>query len=111
MSSTNTLPKNFDQLIATSQVPVLVDFYATWCAPCKIVAPVVKQLAAEHKGRLITVKIDIDKKPAIAQKYGVSAVPTIMLFSGGRPVVTLPGARGYDELAQAIAPHVAGNTQ
>jgi len=74
---------NFEQLI-NSDVPVLVDFYAEWCQPCKIQSPVLQELAREENGRIRVIKIDVDKNPLIAQRYQIQGVPTLILFRNGQ---------------------------
>ena len=92
------LPKSFDELIQKNDLPVLVDFYADWCGPCKMVSPVIARLAGEYKGRLVTVKINTEKKPALAGKYAIQSIPTIMLFHKGAQLMRLQGAYPYDAL-------------
>jgi thioredoxin 1 len=98
----STLPKSFFDLIATADKPVLVDFYADWCGPCKMVSPVIKQIAGEYKGKLLTVKIDVDHKPHVAGRYQVASIPTIMLFKNGKAVMRLQGAHPYHSLKAEI---------
>ncbi len=74
---------NFEQLVR-SEVPVLVDFYAEWCQPCKIQSPVLLELAREENGRIRVIKIDVDKNPLIAQRYQIQGVPTLILFRNGQ---------------------------
>jgi thioredoxin 1 len=74
---------NFEQIIA-SETPVLVDFYAEWCQPCKIQSPVLQELAREESGRIRVIKIDVDKNPEIARRYQIQGVPTLMLFRQGK---------------------------
>ncbi len=97
-----TLPKNFDDLITQSDLPVLVDFYADWCGPCKMVSPTIARLAGEFKDRLVTVKINTEKKPAIAGKYSIQSIPTIMLFHKGKQLMRLQGAYPYDALKSEL---------
>jgi thioredoxin len=104
--NTFNLPKSFDQLIQKSELPVLVDFWAEWCGPCKMVTPVIKQIAHTYKDRLVTVKINIDKKPQIAAKYGIQSIPTIMLFKKGQPVMRVTGAQPYESLKRQIDAHL-----
>jgi thioredoxin len=92
------LPSKFEELINGSELPVLVDFYADWCGPCKMVSPVIAQLAREYKGRILTVKVNTEKKPAVAAKYSIQSIPTIMLFYKGRSLMRLQGAYPYDAL-------------
>lgn len=77
------MKKSFQELVSSHETPVLVDFYATWCGPCHAVAPVLEGLAQEYQGNLKIIKIDVDKNPAIAQKFQVRGVPTFILFDKG----------------------------
>ena len=96
------MPKSFDELIRTSEVPVLVDFWAAWCGPCTMVSPIVEQLAREYTGRLVTIKVNVDKKPHIASQYSVQGIPTIMLFWKGKPIMRTTGAQSREQLKQQI---------
>jgi thioredoxin 1 len=100
------LPSSFFDLIATSDKPVLVDFHAEWCGPCKMVSPVIQRIAKEKKGEILTVKIDVDKKQNIAARYEVQSVPTIVLFKNGEPAMRLAGAHPYDVLISEIEKHL-----
>ncbi|MBB6480565.1 thioredoxin [Spirochaeta isovalerica] len=94
--------RSFNELINNNEKPVLVDFYADWCGPCKMVSPVIKRIAGEYKGKLITVKVDTDRKPAIAGQYQISSIPTIIMFFKGQPVMRLQGAHPYESIKQSI---------
>lgn len=103
-----TLPKSFEDLISQSNKPVLVDFYATWCGPCRMVSPSIEKLAKDLKGKIITVKIDIDKKQHVAAQYQVQAVPTIMMFHKGNSIMRLQGALPYETLKREVETRLPG---
>jgi thioredoxin 1 len=98
-----TLPTAFDELIKTHQLPILVDFWAEWCGPCKTIAPTIKQLAQEFKGRLTVIKVNVDQKPQIAAEYGIQGIPTLMLFDKGQVTWRISGALPYDQLKTELA--------
>ena len=77
---------NFDSVLATKNMPVMVDFWATWCGPCRMVAPVIEQVAEEYEGRAIVGKVDVDECGDLAMRYGVMSIPTVMVFVNGQPV-------------------------
>ena len=83
---------SFDSVIKDNSI-VVVDFWATWCGPCKMVGPIMEQLAQEFDGKVVIAKVDIDEEPDLAERFGVQSIPTIMLFKNGEPVVTDVGAR------------------
>ncbi len=95
-----------DALLANSPVPVLVDFYADWCGPCRSLAPELQKVASELDGRLIVVKVDTDKDQRWAQRLGVQGIPAVHLFAGGRHVAGETGARPATFWRQWVAPHV-----
>ena len=101
-NASQSLPKSFDELIRTSEVPVLVDFWAAWCGPCTMVSPIVEQIAKEYSGRLVTVKVNVDKKPHIASQYSVQGIPTIIVFWRGEPIMRTTGAQSGMQLKQQI---------
>jgi thioredoxin 2 len=92
--------ETFARTIAESDVPVLVDFYADWCGPCKIMAPSVDQLAAENQGKLLVAKLDTDRAPRTAQSFNIRGIPTTILFRGGKEENRLTGAAPLKALQQ-----------
>ena len=93
---------DFDQMVLQAKVPVLVDFWATWCAPCRMVAPVIDELAEEYDGRVSFVKLDVDQNPKTASKYGIMSIPTLLLFKKGEPVSHIVGFRPKAELKRTL---------
>jgi thioredoxin len=104
------LPSSFERLIASHDKPILVDFWAAWCAPCRMIAPVIQELAKEFRGQLTVVKINVDEKPAIAGRYGIQSIPTLMLFKHGRSVWRKSGTLSLDVLRREITPYLGGAT-
>jgi len=102
--------ENWDREVLQSDVPVLVDFSATWCPPCRLIEPTIEKLAAEFAGRARVGSIDVDRHPEIAERYGVNAMPTLLVFQGGRVVDQRIGAgsepvlRGFLEAHLVAAP-------
>jgi thioredoxin 1 len=100
--ATKKLPDSFFDLINTSDRPVLVDFWAEWCGPCRGVSPSIERLAREFSGKLLTVKVNVDKRPNIAETFQVQSIPTIVLFWKGEQKMRLTGAYPYDALRSAL---------
>lgn len=95
--------ETFNQVINSKQ-PVLVDFHATWCGPCKMMAPDLKRFAQNNSGRLRVIKIDIDKSPATAQQYNIQGVPTLILFKEGKVLWRQSGAMNAQQISQNVQP-------
>ena len=93
---------NFDQVVLQAKMPTLVDFWAAWCGPCRMVAPVVEELAEEYDGRISFAKVDVDQNPKIASRYGIMSIPTLIIFKYGKPVSNIVGFRPKAELKQNL---------
>lgn len=106
MAVKKELPKSFNRLIEESEKPILTDFFATWCNPCRAVSPIITRLAKEYRGRILSVKIDIDKKRHVQQKYQVQSVPTVILFWKGKELFRIVGAQTYEYYKEQIDTHL-----
>ena len=100
---THTTDTDFDSDVVNSSLPVLVDFWATWCGPCRAIAPVLDQMAGEYANRLSICKVDVDKNQAIAQRFGVRNIPTLLLFKDGQVVGQRVGALNRKALDEFVA--------
>lgn len=97
---------DFPSVVLSATQPVLVDFGATWCGPCKMIDPIVEELAGEWQNRMKTVKLDVDENPEVAMQYQVFGVPTLILFVGGRAVERISGFRPKQHLEAKFGPHL-----
>ena len=97
---------NFDAEVLKSDIPVLVDFWAEWCMPCKMVEPIVDQIAQEYAGKLKIGKVDVDSNPQISMKYGIRSFPTLLIFKNGQPVDQIIGAVPKKNILQKLLPHL-----
>ena len=97
---------SFQDEVIGAELPVLVDFTAAWCQPCKMIEPIVKQLAMEWDGKVKVVKLDADQNPNIMMQYGVLGIPTLMLFKGGEIKERMTGYQPKDKLTAKVTPHV-----
>ena len=98
--------ENFSEVIAESDRPVLVDFWAEWCMPCRVVGPTVDQIAEEYQGRVAVAKFDVDRGQQTAATLGITAIPSLILFKGGEPVDRLVGVNPKEAIAEMIEKHL-----
>ena len=98
---------SFEAEVLRSSEPVLVDFWATWCPPCRMIAPAIDALAGEYAGRVKVAKLDVDEAPDVAEKFGIQSIPTLLVFKDGRVVEQRVGALPQAEMARMLDGHVA----
>lgn len=99
---------NFDEEVLKSDLPVLVDFWAVWCGPCRMIAPIIDELAGEYKGKLKVGKVDVDNNADVAARYRIQSIPTMKIFLKGEMVDSMVGALPKAQIVQRIAPHITG---
>ena len=92
----------FDEEITAASEPLLVDFWAEWCGPCKMISPILEEIAAEHAGRIKIAKLNVDHNMAVARRFEVMSIPTLILFKDGAPQLRLVGAKGKGQLVQEL---------
>ncbi len=100
---TDLTEETFDEEVSSSELPVVVDFWAEWCGPCRMVAPVLEQIASENAGSLRVAKVDVDDAPGIARRFQIMSIPTLMVFQDGVPKKRLVGAKGKSQLLTELA--------
>jgi thioredoxin 1 len=92
--------------VLNSPIPVLVDFWAVWCVPCRLIAPIVEELARQYEGKLKVYKVDVDQEQSLAMQYGIMSIPTLLLFKNGQVVEQIVGALPKSAIEQRIAKHL-----
>ena len=102
MSEINLTNKNFEEEVLKSEIPVLVDFFATWCGPCKMLTPILSELADENKDNLKVVKVNVDEQKELAIKYDISSIPTLILFKNGNIINRVVGFHSKEELEEIV---------
>ncbi len=98
----NVTDTSFDDEVLSSEVPVLVDFWAEWCGPCKMIAPVLREIADEYAGKIKVCKVDVDANPDVPPKFGIRGIPTLILFKGGNAEATKVGALSKSQLNEFV---------
>ncbi len=93
---------NFEEIVLKAKTPVLVDFWAPWCAPCRMVAPLIEEVAREYAGRMDFAKINVDENPRVSSRYGIRAIPTLLIFKDGKPVDQIVGFIPKAELKEHL---------
>ena len=92
----------FDEEVKAAEQPVIVDFWAEWCGPCKMIAPILEEIATEHQGSVRVAKLNVDENPDIARRFDVMSIPTLIVFKDGEPAKRLIGAKGKGQLLQEL---------
>ncbi|MGD0590057.1 MAG: thioredoxin [Bacteroidota bacterium] len=98
--------ETFEQEVLKATIPVLVDFWAAWCGPCKMIAPIVEELATEYEGKLKIGKVDVDNHQKIAMQFGIRSIPTLLIFKGGKVVEQIVGAAPKKTLVEKLSKHL-----
>lgn len=108
MADLNFTDQSFKQEVLESKMPVVVDFWAPWCGPCRFVSPIVEELAKEYMGKIKVGKLNVDENQQIASKYGIMSIPTIMILKNGQPVKTMIGAQSKENYRKEIEEVLVG---
>lgn len=104
MATIDVTDKDFGEKVLKSNLPVLVDFWATWCGPCRMAGPVLEELSQEYSGKVIVVKVDVDQNPEVSGKFGIMSIPTTVLFKGGKEIgrqVGFGGKQPFEDLIKS----------
>ncbi len=107
MSATHLTEQNFEKEVIKSDIPVLVDFWAEWCGPCKMISPIIDEIAEELSGKLKVTKLNVDDAQELAAKFSILSIPTLLVFKNGEPVEQIVGAMSKDQLLEKINPQLA----
>ncbi|MFZ8871550.1 MAG: thioredoxin [Candidatus Nanopelagicaceae bacterium] len=106
MATEKVTAANFNEVVLKSTTPVLVDFWAEWCGPCRAVAPILEEISTEYAGKIKIVKLNTDEEGSVAMKYGISSIPTMNLFVGGEVVKSIVGARPKPAIVRELSEYI-----
>ena len=107
MAKVSITDKNFKKDVLENKLPVVVDFWAPWCTPCRMVTPIIEQLAEEYSGKVVIGEMNVDENAQTASQFGIMSIPTVMVFKGGKPVKSLIGAQRKDNYKKMIEEAIA----
>ena len=102
MAEVTVTSKNFEEEVLNSPIPVLVDFWATWCGPCRMLAPIIEEIAAEYEGKVKVGKVNVDEEADLARQFGINSIPTLIYFKDGEPVNQSVGFWGKAEIEEML---------
>ena len=97
---------NFDEKVINSSVPVLIDFWAEWCGPCKMIAPIVEKISNDYEGKIKVGKVDVDSNPTVSSTFGIRSIPTLLIFKSGKPVEQIVGAVSENVIISKLDNHI-----